>query len=186
MSESEHGFATESGTAYIEAYARPGSRITDSQARIVFRELKKLPTEHRTAADVAEVAKDPENPMHNIVYDVSEDVAATRYYRQRARHVMASVNVRIIREEEVTERPAFFAVTVAPPVENRQAPKSYVLYSEVQERDAWKEEILTRVQNDVQVFRNRYIRYQNILLDVDPELADLLSQADDYLAKGSE
>lgn len=165
--------------AYVEAYARKGSRLSDAQARLVFQELSRLPAEERTASNVVRVASNPENPIHNIIFHVEEDRAAELYFEQRARHVMASIYVRVVREEEVTERPAFYAVTVAP--QEVQTQKSYVLYTEATDNNVWQEEIMERVRADLRTFVQRHRRYENIFVEADIELANLLRAADDYL-----
>lgn len=172
----------ETGEGFVEAFARPNSRITDAQARICFAEIVKLTPEQRTATGVAEAAKDPENPMHPIIYHTDRDTAADRYYRNRARTIMNSIEVRIMRPEGVIERPAFFSVQVRQ--QEVVAPRRYVLYTEAFNNEEWKLQIVARVRADMEAYTRRYRRYREILQDVDPELADLLKRADEVLGVG--
>ncbi len=146
---------------------------------MVFSELSKLPAESRSAREVVQAARDRRSPLHPIVFHTDPGTAAERYYEQRARHVMASVYVRVVREEEVTERPAFYAVTVAP--QQVQQQKSYVLYTEATERDDWTDEIMQRARQDLETFVLRHRRYKAIFEEADEEMATLLRSADDYL-----
>lgn len=55
-----------------------------------------------TAEDIAKVAKGKRHVLHSLVYDVDENKAAIRYYRDNARKILRSIHITY---EEAPESP---------------------------------------------------------------------------------
>lgn len=168
----------------VEIYARHGSRFTDDQAKIIFEEVTRLPEEDRTAKKVARLARDGFVPrLREVIVDVDTDAAASRYYEDRARKAMNAVQIRLVTEQGVTERPAFYSLEISEnPEGNNQ--RSYLLYSEVQSEEGRKARIVSNIWKELESFRGRARIHREILLELAPDLAALMALADEISGNG--
>lgn len=161
----------------VEVFARPGSRISDDAAQRVYREAQRLPETQRTAEQLVEMAKAPGSEIHDL-FQWDDQVAAAEYRKDQARHLMRSIHVRVIREEGVEERPAFFSVAIEAEPEQTMA---YVRYSAASEEEAFREQILSRARRDFEAFQSRYRHYESLFSEHAPELVEVLRLADRVL-----
>lgn len=165
-----------SGTR-VEVFARPASRINNETARNVYEVASRLPKEERTAEGLLAVAQNPDSPIHGaFTWDDAE--AAKQHRLLQARHLLGSVRVRIVEEDAVYERAAFYSVRID---EDKTRMMSYVCYSEATEDAALAERIIAASKRDLTAFKNRYDKHHEILVRASPQVAEILRLADEVL-----
>lgn len=169
---------TEATTNRIEVFADPGSHISDDVAQVVYEQASRLPKERRNAEAVfALVESEPDNPLRpHYPWD---DAHAARLYRlEVTRLLLRSVSVRIVEEDAVYERPAFYAVRVE---EEAARPMVYARYSEVIGDRDLVERVIAGVRRDLAAFKARYDKHRAILQEASPEIVAILNLADEVL-----
>lgn len=166
--------ALDSAEAMVEVFARRGSRISDDTAERVYREAQRLPETQRTAENLLKLARSPKSEIHDLfIWDDKE--AAEKFREEQARHLMRSVQVRVIVEDSVKEYHAFFSVTVE---EEEARPMAYVQYQAVSETERFRRQVLSRARRDLDAFRSRYQQYADLFQEEAPEIVEVLKVAD--------
>ena len=165
------------GDVGVEVFARPGSRISDEQAALIYQVAQQLPERERTAKNLLEISKDPASPIHGF-FEWDDEKAAVKYREDQARLLMRSISIRITYEDQVVERPAFYSVRLEV---DHEYVTSYVRYGVAREDAEIQERVLGNALRDVKAFVSRYEKYREILADASPEFATLLELADRIL-----
>lgn len=161
----------------VEVFARPGSRVDHDTAQLVYREASALPVHERNADGLIEKAKDPSSPLHGE-FTWNDEEAGHKWRQQQARHLLASVHIRIVDESGIDERPAFFAVAFD---EEPNQLKVYARYSETLGQKDLQEKILQNAWRDYKAFIKRYKTHEFLFIKRAPALAKFLAAADDAL-----
>lgn len=163
--------------ARVEVFARPTSRINNETARSVYEVASSLPKEERNAEGLLAVAQSPDSPIHHAF--TWDDAEAARLHRlEQARYLLRSVQVRVVEEDRVLTRPAFYSVKID---EDRSRPMSYVRYSEATEDTDLVERILASSKRDLAAFKQRYDKHHEVLRRASPQMAEILALADELL-----
>jgi hypothetical protein len=132
----------------VKYKARPGSSITDRQARILGPVIHAIEDRDGicTAKALVEEARSPRCPAHRLVFTCKEDAAAEKYYLARAGNLIRSVvtiEVRMVRDDRKGPPPmipAFVHVAAPPkivalPVQVKAGPKPEPPQPMVRDRD---------------------------------------------------
>jgi hypothetical protein len=158
----------------VEVIARPGSRLSDDAAQRIFRVASRLPEDQRNADTLLNLAKDPSNEIHDLfVWD--DRVAADRYRKNQARHMLRSVYVRVVHNNEIRERPAFYSVKIG---EDTKQLRSYVRFTTARDDEQLRRRIMNQVWRDLEALSTKYGQYLEMFQEENPALVDLLKHAD--------
>jgi hypothetical protein len=123
------------------------------------------------------VAGEPDNPLHSR-FTWDNERAAHFYRLHEARNLLNSIRVRIVEEDAVYERPAFYSVQLD---EASSRELRYVRYTEAANDPALEERILTNARRDMRAFKSRYDKHREVFVKASPEMAEILRLADEVL-----
>lgn len=157
---------------------KQGSKFTGS-AEPVHKRLETLRRQHGclTAAIVKNDAEEhPKGPLHRHVIDCDRDLASERYYLERARNLIRSIEV--IRTEQVTApTPSYVQVTR---VEFQKEPERKRIYTSTEEALAdpvFRAEVLGRAIREAISYRKKYAALQ--------ELAGVIQAIDEFVEQAA-
>lgn len=135
--------------------AVPGSRITDSEAKIVGPELERI--EKATGClkpeSVVELAAPDDAPLHPF-FEWRDTVAAKKFREDQARNLIRSVVVQI-EDSETTPVRAFVSVTSAPEERNFEG-SAYISTARALKNTDYRAQVLEDALNELNSFRTRY------------------------------
>lgn len=153
---------------------KQGSKFSGS-AESAYRRLETLRKKHGclTAAIVKDDAvKHPEGPLHRHVIDCDEAAASERYYLERARNLMRSIEV--IRIEAPTRpTPGYVQVTRAESITQPEPKRIYTSTEEALADPQYRAEVLGRAIREAISYRKKYAALQ--------ELAGVIHAIDEFV-----
>lgn len=161
---------------------KQGSKFSGS-AESAYERLEMLRRQNGclTAKIVKDDAEADENgPLHRHVIDCDKDLASERYYLERARNLMRSIEV-IRVESPSAPTPSYVQVTRSEPNQGQQGKQEerriYTSTEEAMANPAYRAEVLGRAIREAIAYRKRYAALQ--------ELAGVIHAIDEFVEKAA-
>lgn len=142
--------------------ATNGAQFSQEEAKIYGKELDRIAEENDgqlKPADVLEIAKDKENPLHNY-FEWNNNKAAERHRIEQARHLLNHITVVIKYDHKQREQKAFFSVNSTP--KENQKNKIYVTMERVLSEPELREQILVEAIEEIEYWQERYKIYREL------------------------
>jgi len=144
------GMAARKRKVKFQYKAVPGSRVSDADARVVGPELERI---GRANGDLTpeELAS---SPLHKF-FEWSDRRAAQKYRLEQARHLIRSVQIKIVGERTPVEVRAFVKV-------ERATANGYMPTVKAFSRADYRAQVLTRALEELNVWQQRYAALQEL------------------------
>lgn len=162
--------------------ARPGSRINDEEAKVVAKELFTIEKQSTlTPSAVVDVARDPNNPLHEH-FEWDDTVAAQEHRLQQARVLISSVAYRVKMQGDNTDRYQRAFVNVSVKSEDEHITKSYVPLMKILRDEDLTKQLLARAKDEMASWITRY-KTLKALSDVMPIFDSAFAEIEKVVVK---
>ncbi len=157
-----------------EYFARPGSRFTNEDARLIGPALDRLGAPK--AQDIVDAARNHASPLHPY-FEWRDDIAAEEYRKAEARTMARSIVIKVVsddHQERLTR--AFEAVTVnrlPGSSEDAEDSRSYVAYDVIRQSPDLSNQVIQRAKSQLSAWRHAYETYRALYPSFDTTFRDV-------------